>query len=72
VPKVYIRLADTKDQNTLLSLKAAIDEHVGSTDVVLVLGEARQIIKLPGGIREDEQAIGKLQSLVGAENVKVQ
>lgn len=71
-PRVYIRLANTQDQQVLISLKETIDQHMGQTDVVLVLGEAKQIIKLPSGVREDEMVIGKLRTLVGAENVKLQ
>lgn len=71
-PRVYIRLANTQDQDILMSLKATIDAHAGQTDVVLVLGEAKQIIKLPSGVHEDEAVIGKLRTLVGAENVKLQ
>ena len=70
--RVYVRLSDTGDQSLLLSLKAAIDGHRGNTDVVLVLGPAKQAIKLPAGINEDAGAIAKLENLVGAENVKVQ
>jgi DNA polymerase-3 subunit alpha len=71
-PKVYIRLANAQDQAVLVSLKTTIDQYGGQTDVVLVLGEARQIIKLPGGVQEDEAVLNKLRDLVGAENVKVQ
>ena len=73
-PRVYIRLSNTEDQHMLMALKAAIDEHQGSTDVVLVLGpdQSRQIIKLPSGIERAPEAISSLQELVGASNVKVQ
>lgn len=71
-PRVYIRLADTRDQSVLLSLKKTIDANTGQTDVVLVLGQDRQIIKLPGGVRQDDTVIGSLRSLVGADNVKLQ
>lgn len=73
-PKVYIRLANAQDQQILMSLKQTIDDHTGQTDVVLVLGDeaARQIIKLPAGVSHDESVMGKLKTLVGAENVKVQ
>ncbi|HEY1835493.1 MAG TPA: DNA polymerase III subunit alpha [Candidatus Saccharimonadales bacterium] len=70
--RVYVRLRDTNDQSLLLSLKAAIDDHHGDTDVVLVLGSDKQAIKLPAGISEDAGVIAKLENLVGAENVKVQ
>jgi len=72
VPRLYIRLANTQDQNILMSLKEMIDAHTGQTDVVLVLGASKQVIKLPSGVQEDEVVIGKLRTLVGAENVKFQ
>lgn len=71
-PRVYIRLANTQDQQVLISLKETIDAHNGKTDVVLVLGESKQVIKLPSGVQEDDVVIGKLRTLVGAENVKLQ
>lgn len=72
--RLYIRLASSKDQNMLLSLKAAIDDHKGETEVVLVLGEdaKKQIIKLPMKIDGSQPALNKLHELVGAENVKLQ
>lgn len=71
-PRVYIRLADTRDHAVLVELKQTIDKHAGSTDVVLVLGAEKQIIKLPGGVRQDTDVLGQLSQLVGSENVKYQ
>lgn len=71
-PRLYIRLANTQDQEVLMNLKQTIDDHTGKTDVVLVLGEAKQVIKLPSGVHEGEDVMGKLRTLVGAENVKFQ
>ncbi len=70
-PKLYIRLASTDDQSTLLSLKQTIDNYQGPTDVVLVLGEAesRQAIKLPHGINPESAGIDQLRLLVGADNL---
>ncbi|HVA11032.1 MAG TPA: DNA polymerase III subunit alpha [Candidatus Dormibacteraeota bacterium] len=71
--RVYIRLQNTEDQQTLLSLKQTIDVHQGSTEVVLVLGEAsgKQAIKLPGGIDASSEGLGKLAELVGSDNLVV-
>jgi len=71
--RVYIRLANTSDQETLLSLKQTIDSHQGETEVVLVLGEAasKQAIKLPGGIDRQSDGVVKLQELVGADNLVI-
>lgn len=71
--RLYIRVPDTGDQAMLLSLKQTIDQHNGSMDVVLVLGDAsaKQAIKLPTGITHSESAMAELAILVGTENVKV-
>jgi DNA polymerase-3 subunit alpha len=71
--KVYIRLSSTNDEQTLVNLKQTIDNHSGDTEVVLVLGEAssKQAIKLPGGIDKAGDAVGKLQALVGQENLVI-
>lgn len=71
--RVYIRLMSGNDNTMLMSLKQAIDENQGSTEVVLVLGPdtQKQIIKLPMGFKKEPSALERLQSLVGADNVKV-
>jgi DNA polymerase-3 subunit alpha len=72
--RLYIRLVNTSDQQTLLSLKETIDSHHGETEVVLVLGDAasKQAIKLPGGIDRAGDGLTKLQQLVGADNLVLQ
>ncbi|HEY5668278.1 MAG TPA: hypothetical protein VIR03_03890, partial [Candidatus Saccharimonadales bacterium] len=70
--RLYIRLHDSKNQDLLFSLKQSIDENKGDTEVVLVLGpvDSKQIIKLPA--KCDKAALGRLQDLVGEDNVKLQ
>ncbi len=72
--RLYIRLHSTSDEQILLSLKETIDLHQGSTEVVLVLGEAssRQAIKLPGGVDAAGEGLGKLRELVGPDNLVMQ
>jgi DNA polymerase-3 subunit alpha len=72
--RLYIRLANVSDQQTLLSLKETIDSHRGETEVILVLGEAtsKQAIKLPGGIDRTSDGLAKLQQLVGSDNLVIQ
>ena len=71
--RLYIRLQDTNDEKTLLSLKETIDSHKGSTEVVLVLGEAssKQAIKLPGGIDTGSPGLTKLRDIVGVDNLVI-
>jgi DNA polymerase-3 subunit alpha len=72
--RVYVRLVSTKDEQMLLSLKQTIDSHRGSTEVVLVLGDAssKQAIKLPGGIDRSGDGVTKLEQLVGQDNLVIQ
>ncbi len=72
--RLYIRLINTYDEQTLLSLKETLDNHQGQTEVVLVLGEAssKQAIRLPGGLDRTSDGLGKLQDLVGADNIVIQ
>jgi DNA polymerase-3 subunit alpha len=72
--RLYIRLSDTSDESTLMSLKEAIDNHQGKTEVVLVLGptESKQAIKLPGGFDHSNGGLTKIKELVGTDNVVLQ
>lgn len=72
--RIFVRLADSSNQQILMNLKQIIDSNRGDTAVVLVLGSdsSKQIIKLPGGMSKDVEALGALRQLVGAENVKTQ
>lgn len=69
--RVYIRLHKSDDQELLMSLKQAIDEQPGDSEVVLVLGaeDQKQIVRLPSRIRNDQSSLERLQALVGAQNV---
>ncbi len=72
--RVYIRLLNSDDQQTLLSIKSTLDKFKGDTEVVLVLGPANntpQIIKLPSRINKQAETISHLESLVGKDNVKL-
>jgi DNA polymerase-3 subunit alpha len=72
--KVYIRLANTEDEDKLVSLKKTIDTHKGDTEVVLVLGQnaSKQAIKLPGGInRASDEGLSQLKELVGTDNLVI-
>ncbi|MCX6725042.1 MAG: DNA polymerase III subunit alpha [Candidatus Saccharibacteria bacterium] len=73
IQRLYIRIKNSEDSATLSKLKNLIDENAGETEVVLVLGEEsnKQIIKLPLKISIKEKVTESLNSLVGAENVKI-
>ncbi len=70
--RVFVRLTTSADQDKLRSIKHIIDTHPGDTEVVLVVGsdQAKQIIRLPGGVVTDG-AVVALQDTVGSANVKI-
>lgn len=72
-PRLYIKLANSNDQQTLMQLKSVIDQHSGSTEVVLVLGDSdnRQVIKLPMQIGHTDAVYKSLAALVGEANIKL-
>lgn len=73
IQRLYIRLQDTGDTKALEELKKLLDDHQGSYEAVLVLGETnKQIIKLPQKVTNDDQLLAGLQSLVGSEHIKFQ
>ncbi|MEK7594657.1 MAG: DNA polymerase III subunit alpha [Patescibacteria group bacterium] len=71
VERLYIRLINTSDEQTLRTLKETIDNHQGETEVVLVLGASgsKQAIKLPTGIDRGSEGVTKLATLVGSDNL---
>jgi DNA polymerase-3 subunit alpha len=70
--RVYIRLLKSDDHDMLQNLKMTIDEQRGETEVVLVLGPAKQAVKLPTRMSSDVAALERLQALVGPTNVVLQ
>jgi hypothetical protein len=72
--RLYIRLSSSENNDLLASLKQVIDAAPGQHEIVLVLGpdSAKQAVKLPGGIADDEETTKRLHQLVGPENVKLQ
>lgn len=72
--RIYVRVADTSDQEKLVSIKSVIENHSGSTEIVLVVGEEqnKQIIRLPVRVDAGSSCLEDLASVVGAENVKYQ
>jgi len=72
--RIFVRLADSSDQTKLQGLKNIIDSHPGATEVVLVLGDGdtKQIIKLPARLSNNDEAMTKLHTLAGKENVRLQ
>lgn len=70
--RMYIRVADSKDQEMLMDLKKVIEENRGETEVVLVVGSDKQVIRLPSRMDSGAESVDKVVALVGSENLKLQ
>jgi DNA polymerase-3 subunit alpha len=73
-PRLYIRLMRSDNTELLQQLKAIVDRTIGEREVVLVLGpdSAKQAVKLPNRIQATDDIVNELNSLVGADMVKLQ
>lgn len=70
--RMYIRLPDSKDQEMLLDLKKVIEANRGDTEVVLVVGSDKQVIRLPARVDSGPESVDQVVALVGAVNLKLQ
>ena len=71
LPRLFIRIDSSEDNDALLSIKNILDNSKGNTEVVLVLGPNKQTIKLPLRIDSTGPMLNRLKTVVGAANVKV-
>lgn len=73
-PRIYIRIHDSSDEKLLSDLKVVLEDNVGDTEVVLVVGKdsEKQIIRLPARISQKEDSLSAITSIVGESNVKIQ
>ena len=71
--RLYMRMPDASDQQTLQMLKDILDIHKGVSEAVLVLGsDSKQIIKLPQKVDFSEKLDNDLSQLLGKDHVKFQ
>lgn len=73
IPRLYVRLLSTNDEQLLKNIKQTIDNNLGNTEVVLVVGDdsSKQIIKLPIGINVKSDGLSDLRNLLGSANVAI-
>lgn len=71
--KLYLRMVDSSNTETLTSLKSLLENNEGSTDVILVLGkeDKKQAIKLPYNVSLSQPVLDELGRLIGKDFVKI-
>lgn len=68
--KMFVHVKDPNDQDALLWLKQTCGNHVGTTDIVLVLGEEKKsAIKLPFRVDGSNELASVLASQLGEDCV---
>lgn len=73
VPRLYVRLTDTDNDQMLQKIKVVLDDHLGEHEAVLVLGDdKKQIIKLPQKVSASSELLLRLEKILGKEHVKLQ
>jgi DNA polymerase III subunit alpha len=72
--RIYIRIQHTADENKLIALKELIDNKVGETAVVLVVGDesTKKVIKLPTSVEPNKELLTHLAEIFGEPAVKYQ
>lgn len=70
--KLYVNIKNPDDQNSLLQLKTLCQEHTGTTEVVLVLGDTKKsAIRLPFKVDEQGALMNKLVKMLGEDAVVI-
>ncbi len=70
--QLYIHINDPDDHESLLSLKQICSGHVGSSDVILVLGsDKKSAVKLPFKVDINNSLVELLKKELGTESVIV-
>ena len=70
IKKLFVQIKNPDDRDSLLALKQVSSRFVGTTDIVLVLGDAnKSAIKLPFRVEPSDAFIGELVKILGEDSV---
>jgi uncharacterized protein (TIGR02391 family) len=70
VEKVYAHVKNPDDSDTLLKMKAILNQHEGELPIILVLGiDKKSAIRLPMKVDGSDQLLAKLVKLLGEDAV---
>jgi DNA polymerase-3 subunit alpha len=69
---LYVQVADPNNHQALLALKKTCNSYPGDSDVILVLGEAKEsAVRLPIRVETNNSLVSELTELLGNEAVAV-
>jgi DNA polymerase-3 subunit alpha len=70
IKKLYVHIKNPDDHDSLLALKQVCSQFIGTSDIVLVLGENKKsAIKLPFRVEPNDALIGALVKILGEDAV---
>ena len=68
--KLYVHIKDPDDHDSLILLKKVCSDYIGTTDIVLVLGdEKKSAIKLPFKVEASDRLVTELTKILGKDNI---
>ncbi len=69
--KLFVRILDPSDKDSLVKLKQNCNTYPGLSDIILVIGKDKKAMRLPFRCEPTQELIDELNGIFGAENVIV-
>ncbi len=67
--KIFLRIMDASDTETLMKIKQSCSMHPGLSEVILVIGEEKKAMRMPFHCEPTEALAEELGEAIGKENV---
>ncbi len=69
--KLFVRILDPSDKDSLVKLKQSCNTYPGLSDIILVIGKDKKAMRLPFRCEPTQELVDGLNGIFGAENVIV-
>ena len=69
--KLFVRILDASDKDSLVKLKQSCNTYPGLSDIILVIGKDKKAMRLPFRCEPSKELTDELTEIFGAENVIV-
>ena len=69
--KLFVRILDPSDKDSLVKLKQSCSTYSGLSDIILVIGKDKKAMRLPFRCEPSKELTDELTEIFGAENVIV-
>jgi DNA polymerase-3 subunit alpha len=72
ISTLYLRVNNPNDTKQLLAIKSICSQHLGDSDVVLVLGDDKKALRMPFRVTPSDGLLEQLYHSIGQEQVVLQ